>query len=225
LLAGALVFLLYGLTGYRWLLGLTLLPELLLLAGTVLFLHPDQTPFSPGAYDNASGVGSVLGLVERLRQESLGCTEVWAVFLGGEENGSEGSAAFLDQHALEGTNKFVINLDMMGRGKLYVRTGEGFLIRRKPAEPMLELARRAARALPELEVYERRSQAFSDATPAYKMGLKALSLGAGPKSPDEPLYRHTLSDTPEHIEPQALKDTHRFVWELLRLINQGGCNA
>ena len=222
LLAGMLLFLLFALTRNVGFLRLALLPELLLLSGAVLFLHPDQTPFSPGAYDNASGVGSALGLAERLLAEPLKHTEVWPVFLGCEENGSEGSAAFLSQYARQGQETFLLNLDMMGCGKLYVRTEEGFLIRRRPPEPMLAMARRVAAALPELGVYERVSQAFSDATFGYKMRLKALSLGTGPRSPASPIYRHTLSDTVEHIEPAALLDTHRYVWALLETIDQEG---
>jgi len=225
LLAAMLLFLLYALTERVGLLRLALLPELLLLSGTVLFLHPDQTPFSPGAYDNASGVGSVLALAERLLVEPLVHTEVWAVFLGCEENGSEGSAAFLKQYALQGQGTFLINLDMMGCGKLYIRTEEGFLVRRRPPESMLTLARRVSTALPELGVYERPSQAFSDATIAYKMGLKALSLGTAPRSPASPIYRHTLSDTVDHVELEALQDTHRYVLALLQTIDQEGGHA
>jgi hypothetical protein len=48
-------------------------------------LAADTTPYSPGTDDKASGVGSILGLAERLASEPPRHTEVWIVTDGYEE--------------------------------------------------------------------------------------------------------------------------------------------
>jgi hypothetical protein len=104
----------------------------------------------------------------------------------------------------------------MALGTIYVRIREGFLIRRQPQTEMLTFIHRVADTMPELGVFERPSQAFSDATLAYKVGIPAVSLGTTPLGEMRVIHRHQMSDTIEHVELQALQSTQRFVWALLQ---------
>lgn len=216
LVAGALLHLFSALSNQNWILWAALLPGFALLVGTALFIQADFTPFSPGAYDNASGVGSVLGLAERLARRPLDGTEVWFALTGCEETGAAGMASLLRAHRQTWREAILINLDQMGLGRLYVRTREGMIIRRGPRPEMLALCRRVQESLPHLSIFERPSQAFSDAAVAYKCGFPALSLGTRPKGTNDRIHRHQMSDTVEHIQPEALRDTHVFVWNLLQ---------
>jgi hypothetical protein len=217
--AGSLLNLLPALSGVARFGWLGVLPGFMLAIGIVLFIHADRTPFSPGAYDNASGVGSVLALAERLTEQPLIRTGVWVACTGCEETGASGMLDLLRVHRRDWQAAVIVNLDQMGLGRLYVRVREGLVIHRRPRSEVLALSRQVQRSLPHLRVLERPSQAFSDAAVAHKLGFSALSLGTMPTAAGEEIHRHQMSDTAEHIRLEALRDTHVYVWELLQAID------
>jgi hypothetical protein len=115
----------------------------------VMCLHADRTPFSPGANDNASGVGVLLGLAARLAEESLAHTEVWLAFTGCEDVAAYGVPALLDAHAPElGDDAVYLILDQVGLGQLRVLTAHGLIIKRTTHPHALELSRRPPRPSP-----------------------------------------------------------------------------
>jgi hypothetical protein len=221
LVAAALFNLLSALLGVAWFGWLAVPPALMLVIGLVLFIQADRTPFSPGAYDNASGVASILALAERLVEQPLARTDVWIALTGCEETGAAGMAALLQAHGQEWRDATIINLDQMGLGRLYVRLREGLVIRREPCPAMLDLVREVRCSLPRLDIYERPSQGFTDAAVAYKWGFCALSLGSSPAAAHAEIHRHQMSDTLEHVQTAGLRDAHTFVWALLRAIDLG----
>jgi Iap family predicted aminopeptidase len=186
-----------------------------------LCLHADFTRYSPGANDNASGVGVVLGLANRLFTEPLRQTEVWLVFTGCEEVASYGVAAFLDAHAAElGEDAVYLILDEVGLGRVGYLTADGLILKRRTHPRALELARRAASALPDLELGEHVGIAYTDALVATKRGLIALTVDAlPPPGADESMHWHQMSDTLEHVDPKSLEKAHAFVWQVLREID------
>jgi hypothetical protein len=221
LIAGGFINLFIALRDLFWLRFLLLFPSGIFLVGIVLFLQADLTPISPGAYDNASGVGSVLALAERLAAHPLVNTDVTIAMLGCEENGSWGAYALYETHSAEWQDAIVINLDQMALGTIYIRVREGFLVRYHPKPAMLAFAHHVHEKLPDLGVFERVSQAFSDATLAYKNGISALSLGTTPTESGATIHRHRMSDTIEHVELEALHATQRYVFGLLQSIDAG----
>ena len=188
-----------------------------------LCLHADRTPFSPGANDNASGVGVILTLAQHLVQEPLSHTEVWLAFTGCEEVGAYGMSAFLDAHAAElGPEAVYVILDQVGRGVLTYLSSDGLIIKRKTHPQALDLARRAAAALSPLEVRERPGIAYTDAAVATKRGLITLALCAIPPSEgDESTHWHQMSDTLDKVAPQALVDAYAFTAQVLKEIDEG----
>jgi acetylornithine deacetylase/succinyl-diaminopimelate desuccinylase-like protein len=216
---------LYGLaaafdwTWARWIGLVTAAVQLLALG---MCLHADLTPFSPGANDDASGVGVILSLAARLVQNPLSHAEVWLAFTGCEEVAAYGMAAFLDAHAAQlGADATYVVLDEVGLGQLGYLTADGLILKRKTHRRALDLARQAAAALLELPVDERVGIAYTDAAVATKRGLIALTLVALPPSgTDEVVHWHQMSDTLDHVDPKALARAYAFTWQLLQEIDR-----
>ena len=210
---------LLGWEGARWIGLAAALVETFALG---LCLSADFTPFSPGANDNASGVGAILALAQRLAAYPLRQTEVWLAFTGCEEVGSYGMAAFLDAHAAQlGTDTVYIILDQVGIGRLTYLTADGLILKRRTHPRALEMARSAAAALPDLAVREQIGLAYTDALVATKRGLIALTLNTLPApGSGETAYWHQMSDTLEHVDPQSLDAVHAFTWQILQDIDR-----
>jgi hypothetical protein len=219
---GAVAYALGALFVWPWVRWLGLAAAAIEAFALVMCLHADRTPFSPGANDNASGVGVVLGLAARLAKEPLAHTEVWLAFTGCEEVAAYGVAAFLDAHAPElGDDAVYLIQDQVGLGQIMVLTADGLIVKRKTHPQALELARKAAAALPGLTVHEHVGIAYTDAAVATKRGLVALTIDAlPPPDADDWMHWHQMSDTLDHIDPQALAETHAFTWQILHEIDQ-----
>ena len=220
---GAVAYTLGALFDWQWVRWLGLATAAMEAFALVMCLHADRTPFSPGANDNASGVGVTLGLAARLVEEPLAHTEVWLAFTGCEEVAAYGVAAFLDAHAPElGDGAVYLILDQVGLGQIMVLTADGLIVKRKTHPQALELAREAAAALPDLTVHEHVGIAYTDAAVATKRGLVALTIDAlPPPGTDDWMHWHQMSDTLDHVDLQALVETHAFTWQILHEIDQG----
>ncbi|MBE0410405.1 MAG: M28 family peptidase [Anaerolineales bacterium] len=197
------------------------------LASMVIFslslcIQADLTPHSPGANDNASGVAAVLAIADRLVQTPLENTEVWTVFTGCEEVGAYGMQSFLDTYAANFDDEVVfLILDEVGFGVPKFLSKDG-IIRRYQTHPLaMELASRAARSLPEIDVLEKTGIAYTDALVATKRGFIALSIGTHVDSHEEEVsHWHQMSDTVETIQPATLEKIHTFTWALMKEIDQ-----
>jgi hypothetical protein len=222
MLISALAYTLGAIFNWEWVRWIGLLAAAMEIFALTMALHADFTPFSPGANDNASGVGVILGLAQHLIGEPLSHTEVWLVFTGCEEAAAYGMVSFLNDHATElGEEAVYIIIDQVGKGNLRYLTADG-LIRKHPTHPRaLELARHASTARSEIQTGEMVGLAYTDAVPATKRGLVALTLCAlPPPGSVETVHWHQMSDTIDQINPQALADTHTFTWQILQSIDQ-----
>ncbi len=220
--AGGAFFALGALLGATWVRGLGLLIALFQACVVALCIHADFTPFSPGANDNASGVGVVLETGRRLVKDPLPFTEVWLLFTGCEETGASGMSAFLDAHGKAlGSDAVYIILDEAGLGRLQYLTVDGLVIKRPTHPKALELARRAVSALPGLGVTPRVGLAYTDALVATKRKLIALTLGCLPEAGGgEPSHWHQITDTLEHVERRALEDTLAITWQVVKEVDK-----
>jgi hypothetical protein len=218
MVVGAAAYGLGALFGWPWVRWIGLAAAGMELFALVLCLHADFTPFSPGANDDASGVGVILALAERLSREPLACTEVWLAFTGCEEVASYGMDAFLDAHAAElGNDALYLIVDQVGMGRLMVLTIDGLILKRKTHPRALEVARRAKEALPDIQVGDQVGIAYTDAAVATKRGLVSLTVDAlPPPGADGAAHWHQMSDTLEHVDRAALADAHAFTWQVLQ---------
>ncbi|HZD57871.1 MAG TPA: M28 family peptidase [Anaerolineales bacterium] len=216
-----LVYALGGTFGWSWARWIGLAAALMEAFALVMSLHADFTPFSPGANDNASGVGVILGLAERLKEEPLANTEIWLVFTGCEEAAAYGMSAFLDRHATElGEEAVYIIIDQVGKGRIEYLTADGLIIKRATHPQALRLAREAAATLPDLQTAEQVGIAYTDAAVATKRGLIALTLVAvPPPGSSESIHWHQVSDTSDAIDLKCLINVHTYAWQLLQILD------
>ncbi len=231
LVAGAFVSMIVGTAAYGlgaaldwpWVRWIGLAAAAIEVFALSLCLQADFTPFSPGANDDASGAGVILAVAERLSQEPLVHTEVWLAVTGCEEVAAYGMAALLDAHQDElGADAVYIILDQVGLGRLAYLTADGLIVKRKTHLRALELVRQAKAALPDLEVDGHVGIAYTDAAVATKRGLIALTVDAlPPAGVEDAMHWHQMSDTLDHVDPQALAEAHAFTWQILQQIDQG----
>ncbi|MFN3308373.1 MAG: M28 family metallopeptidase [Anaerolineales bacterium] len=107
-----------GSLGGLWLIGLQLAP---LYAG-------EELAYSPGANDNASGVGVLLAIAEELAACSEQEPSLAFLFTTAEESGLYGARDFVATHSAWAETTSVVCVDMVGRGEmLYYVAKEGVL--------------------------------------------------------------------------------------------------
>ncbi|HCE16404.1 MAG TPA: hypothetical protein DEQ80_00955 [Anaerolinea thermolimosa] len=186
----------------------------------IMVAMADFTPFSPGANDNASGVGVILGLAGRLKEQPLRHTEVHLLFTDCEETGAWGMRAFLNQHARElGEDCLYVAIDQVGVGQLCYLLNDGLIFKHPTHPRALELARRA-RQSGGMKVKEIPGTAYTDALPATLRGRVALTLCTVPEGDaGASAHWHQMSDRFEVIDPQALAETEQFTWQVLQEVD------
>ncbi len=218
MLGGSILYGLAAWQGWGW---VRLAAALILLAqafAATLCIQADLTPYTPGANDNASGVGAALALAQRLRAEPLTRTEIHLAITGCEEVGDWGIAAYLDAHAADlGPDTLYIILDEIGLGSAKYLTRDGLLRKRATHPRALGLARRVKASNPGLRLLEGPGLAYTDALAVTRRGLMALTLcavpepGAAAKS-----HWHQMSDTLENLDPADLANSIQAAWALLQ---------
>jgi hypothetical protein len=223
----------YGLVLAPLFYGLSLLPRLGWFAWVAVFLAlihfiawftgmtSDLGPFSPGANDNASAVGTVLALAERLKSEPLDHTEVRLAFTGCEETGCDGMLAFLETFGPELREALFIDFELVGIGeRLVYLQSEGVARKRRIPEEVERLICAAGQdfGLEPLQVAG--FGVFTEMGAAWERGYRGaclMAMRAG--SPYLPEW-HRDSDTPERLQPETLARVHALAWEILRAIDR-----
>ncbi len=200
---------------------ISLAPAALLILDLIMTVQPDMTPYTPGANDNASGAALVLTLAERLKDEPLANTEVWAVNSGCEEVGCYGAAAFLREHRGELGDACFIALDTVagpGSGPCYI-TREGMTRPYRSDPGLAALADQIAADQPELGAYSKvMPLGFTEGAIGIKNGMPSLTFVN--LRPDGVLpYWHRPDDVFENVDADVLARTQAFVWELLQRID------
>jgi hypothetical protein len=218
----ALLYTLGALLSWEWVRWPGLIAAAMQVFALSMTLHADLTPFSPGANDDASGIGVTLAIAEQLRSQTLMHTQVWLAFTGCEEAASYGILDLIQRHEADlGRDAVYIVNDQVAAGCLSYILTDG-LIKRYPAHPVaLALARQARQELPHLQVVESHGSAYTDATPATRHGYRAITLVANPPPGSNiSTHWHQMSDTIENIDPRTLQDAITFTWQLLQIIDR-----
>lgn len=200
----------------------TLVPTVFIALGFLIALQPLFTKVTPGANDNASGVGVILALAERLKAEPLANTEVWWVATGCEEAGGYGSADFVRRYGSDLKDGMVIVVDNVGgkeTGPVYLRSEALLLPSNYPPEA-LAMADQTASAHPELGARSHVLQGvFTDGIHLLKAGVNCLTFVGHTKDGWIPNW-HQPSDTFANIDPDSVDRTERFVWALIQKFDQ-----
>ncbi|UCG02913.1 MAG: M28 family peptidase [Candidatus Heimdallarchaeota archaeon] len=175
---------------------------------------------SPGANDNASGVGVVLELMDYYSKNSLKNTEILAVFTGCEEAWCYGMIEFLNQYGKDLQEAYFINIDNVGAGTPAFLQIEGMFFSHKADPILLKLARKLQKNHSELQVEERSFRAgYQDGTVAMVKGYKAITFLALDQNNFPPNW-HWETDVVENIEENVVRTTEEFVKLLITAIDQ-----
>jgi hypothetical protein len=195
------------------------------IAALLTSLYAERSPFSPGANNNASGVGSLLALAERLKKEPLAQTEVWILTTGCRETGRDGVRAFLETHGAALNEAIFIALEGVGTGeRLVYLNGEGTLRRTSYPSKTLALAARAAAHCREkgLKVSAQRHRGNpTEMGLVVRRGFAGMTINTWPNDWPGVAGRRQTDDTLDSIEMKAQAGTHTFAWALLQKIDAG----
>jgi len=174
----------------------------------VIGAHYDSVPVSPGANDNASGVGTLLALADALRGRKYSF-EIEFVAFGDEEVGLIGSKKYVDALSPEERDRIVamINIDMVGVGEQMEIGGETGLSSRA-----LAIAQRGGYRVREMSA---RAGSSSDHASFIEAGIPAVFFYRA----DDPNY-HTKLDTADRISADRLEATGDVVLQLLEKLGR-----
>ncbi|MGZ8647590.1 MAG: M28 family metallopeptidase [Solirubrobacteraceae bacterium] len=178
----------------------------------VLMAHADTVPPSPGAEDNASGLGLLAALAPRLDRVDPPCT-VWLVATGAEERIYTGSPDHLGALALRrivprARLRYALSLDEVGRGS-------SFRLRSPVSAPRPSVERELLGAAERVDVridWQRDSGTGNSDHREFELaGMPGVKLGVL----DNPC-RHSACDTPGRLHRWAFARVLRVVEDVLR---------
>ena len=204
---------------------LQLLPTLILLVGVFLLTDIELSDVVPGANDNASGVATVLSLAEELGANPPEHLDVWVLLTGAEECLQEGMRSFVRAHRgdLDRETTYFVNVDTVGHGNVRFEAGAGWVVTYQLDRRLVELCNAIATADREdSNRYQARPLIHGlagDSMPPRIAGFPATAITCLNDLNYVP-GRHTLDDTPDHIDPAALDRAHGFALELVRALDR-----
>lgn len=174
---------------------------------------------SPGANDNASGVGIMLSALESVAGEPLEHTEVWGVATGRGFAGGRGMVALLRRHPGQLRGACIVNIDHAGLGDTVVMRREGAVFGFSPDRKLKRIVVRAAAKTPGLNIGKGRCRVKkSDAMAARARGRKAITIG-GVSGGSYPGWRRA-DDVYHKLDAEALDRTVRLVRSVLEEIDK-----
>jgi hypothetical protein len=200
---------------------IALVPGAAVLAVFGLMWQADRSPFSPGANDNASGVGVALALAERAQAEPLERTELIIAFTGCEEVGCYGADALLAALKAERAGRIHFTIDQVGGAgdDPGIVRGERFLVPAASDPGLLAIADAVIAAHPELKAGTRTlAGAYGELSLGVKHGYKSIALGAFSPTGD-PGEWHRPTDTVGKVDEAVLARSEELAWLLLRGID------
>jgi Zn-dependent M28 family amino/carboxypeptidase len=172
--------------------------------------------FSPGANDNASGVGILLALAEYYTKTPPQQIQLGFLFTGAEETGMHGAQAFASQ--LQDINNpiYILNLDMVGNGdSLHLVTKDGTLVQKATSN---ELNQHIKRAYPEaVDVWY--TLKSGDYLPFLKKNIPATSIEMTGPTNSAHTY-HTIFDTADKIDTRTLNTVLQTMIQVTNLIDK-----
>lgn len=182
----------------------------------------DLGRYSPGANDNASGVGTILSLAERLKGQPLQNTELWLAFTGCEESGCDGVLSLIQEHGQELKDALFIDFEMVGIGDgLRYIHDEGNLRRHHIPRDVEKLLQEVGEPFGIQSASTPPVGAFTEAGALWEHGFKAVCVSTHYRNSVFLPEWHRLTDTPDRLQVEALQRAHSFAWALLQRLDGG----
>jgi peptidase M28-like protein len=183
-----------------------------------LFAQIGASPVVAGANDNLTGVATILGLAERLRDDPVTGVRVLLVSVGSEESFMEGTRAFLRRHAarLSPPRTRFLAVDTVGStAELVAAESEGMIVQ---GEYDSELKDDLSAAAADAGVRLRRGLLLSfatDALPPMRAGYRAAMLGSVNEF-KVPSNYHKPTDTPDNVDYDRVVEAVKLCDALVR---------
>lgn len=176
----------------------------------------------PGANDNLSAVGVLLGLAASLRERPVEGVRIVLLSTGSEESFSEGMQAFGDRHfgQLDRERTEFVCLECLGGPTMIVLEGEGMLRMRDYPRHMREALANAAEAAGVSVQRGVRTVAATDAVIALRAGYPVATL-ASVEETKLPLNYHWPSDKPDGLYWHTVSDAIAVCDRFLRQRERG----
>jgi hypothetical protein len=173
---------------------------------------------SPGAYDNAAGVGLVIELAKYFKNNSVNNLDFTFLCTSSEELNLGGIKSFLQQYKdkFDKNSTYFINLDLIG-GKEFIRIITSFGIPRKVSSKKLnELFLNSASELniKAKDIYLP-TGAWSDYMPVVQEGFEACWIASQPGLK----LVHTEKDDMSIVSKDSIKDTINLCVEVVKKLN------
>jgi hypothetical protein len=180
----------------------------------------DLGPYSPGANDNASAVGTLLALAERLSKASLKYTEVWLAFTGCEETGCEGMRALLDKHGDKLSEALFIDFELVGIGeRLVYLQSEGVVRRQRISNKVEALISDVGGRFGIEPIQGAGMGAFTEMGTVWERGFEGVCLLALRENSNLFPEWHRLTDTADRLQAETLGRVHELSWALLQRVD------
>ncbi len=220
LIGSVVLYLLGGLEVWDWAFVFAGIFGLIQSAVVIQSLRADHGPLTIGANHNASGIGTVLALAERLRSMPLQNTEVWVACCGSHIAGGNGLRDLINKRPSEMAAAWFIGFEGVGSGDRLVSIKREGWLRRAYHPAARELIARAAADRPDRSIETRSISRSTVIAPSLWRGYKSICLQVFGKTNDIPRL-YNAADTADHLEVAALDAAHEFGWLLLQQIDRG----
>jgi hypothetical protein len=199
-----------------WVWVATVVASMYLFVPLAIMIHREAAMrHTPGANDNASGVVTMLALMDKMSEPESLVPGVMFVATGAEEVGTAGMIEFLKKRGRSIRDAFIVNLDNLGAGRLYYIDCEGMLVGHRSDEALMWLSGKvvAKKRFP----IERRGYRLlsTDATPALARGYRAMSVMAFDEQGMLPNW-HWETDTADNVDISNIENARAFLWNLVR---------
>ena len=171
-----------------------------------------------GANDNLSAVAVVLGLAEIVSQNRPKNIEALFVSFGSEEPGLKGSRRFVEMHPNIAKNAYLINLEMLGTGELFIDVKENS-IGVKHSKELAEIVMKAGERVGLKVNTVALPYGDTDAASFSRKGFHAITIIA--LSPRLELMKwHLPDDVPENISEENLQKALKLCKAVLEDIDK-----
>lgn len=225
---------LLGVLLVSWPIAWTILALIFFPVGVGMFVSTSSRRVSPGANDNASGVAVMLE-VARVAAESPHNVKLTFVAFGAEEQGLEGSRAFVKRQKTANGKVAVLNLDMLGAGRQpFVVKGNGLIRRVRTSQRLDEVLMGCCKRVGLKPRLWWASLAGHDHIPFVRAKLPATTFTIDVLSKDKlgdtigKLFRlpnsrarryryiHTIDDIPDRIRLENIEQAGQVVLEFVK---------
>lgn len=182
----------------------------------------DLGAYSPGANDNASAVGTLLALAERLQNQPLDHTEVTLAFTGCEETGCDGMVTFVQELGQTYRDALFLDFEVVGAGDQIVYLSQEGTLRKKRIPPEVkELVEETGKGFNLVAYPDLPSGTFTETGVIWEHGFRGVTLAAKFTGKSSLPEWHRLSDVPSKIQAETLEQVHQLAWQILQRVDSG----